>query len=168
VSLAIRGRCAGLALALAWALAVPARAGDFPPTAQVSDVRVDVRPLLAKGAGLQAEALAADLTAALRKAFADRLGGRGPALVVVVSSLSLRPYVGSDGRLFGGGMQNDYLEGEALLVGGKGQVLGRHRQLTATPSSYGGAWYSPDFEERRLAAIADIYAQWLARDLPRD
>ena len=65
-------------------------------------------------------------------------------------------------------LQNDYMEGDALLVAAKGQVLGRHHQLTATPSSYGGAWYAPDFEERRLAAIADIYAQWLARELPRE
>lgn len=173
----IRVRCAGRAplrpvllclLILCGLVAPPARADDFPPTAQFSDVRVDVRPLLAKGAGVQAEALAADLTASLRKTFADRLSGRGPALVVVVSGLSLRAYVGGEGRLFGGGGQNDYLEGDALLVGAKGRVLGRRHQLTATPSSYGGAWYDPRFEERRLTAIADIYAQWLARDLPRD
>ncbi|MDP4023939.1 hypothetical protein Q8W71_15010 [Methylobacterium sp. NEAU 140] len=166
----IRGRLAGLALLLAAASGPDAAAeGAFPPTAQFSSVRVDVQPLLAKGGGLQAEALAADLTEALRKSFAGRIGGRGPGLVVVISSLSLRPYVGSGGGRFGlGSTQNDYMEGEALLVGRGGQVLGRHRQLTATPSSYGGAWYDPQFEERRLAAISDIYAQWLARDLPRE
>ena len=47
-------------------------------------------------------------------------------------------------------------------------MLGRHPQMTATPSSYGGAWYDPQSEGRRLSAIADIYAQWLARDLPRE
>ncbi|MCJ2051953.1 hypothetical protein [Methylobacterium sp. J-070] len=161
-----RGRLAGLLLC---AVAGSAAAGDFPATATFSDVRVDVRPLLDKGAGLQAEALAADLDAALRKTFADRIGGRGPRLVVVVSGLSLRPYVGSGGRRgLGGNFQTDYLEGEALLVGPKGQVLGRHPQMTATPSSYGGAWYDPQAEDRRLSAIADIYAQWLARDLPRE
>ena len=160
------GRLAGLLLC---AVAGSAAASDFPATPLFSDIRVDVRPLLDKGAGLQAEALAADLNAALRKAFADRIGGRGPRLVVVVSGLSLRPYVGSGARLgYGGNVQTDYLEGEALLVGPKGQVLGRHPQMTATPSSYGGAWYDPEFENRRLAAIADIYAQWLARDLPRE
>lgn len=149
------------------ALAAPASADGFPPTAQFSDVRVDVRPLRAKGAGIQAEALAADLAGALRKTFAGRIGGRGPGLVVVISGLSLRPYVGGEGR-FVGNLQTDYLEGEALLVGAGGEVLGRHRQLTATPSSGGGAWYAPDFEARRLAAIAEIYAQWLARELPRE
>ncbi len=47
-------------------------------------------------------------------------------------------------------------------------MLGRYPQMTATPSSYGGAWYDPQFEQRRLAAIADIDPLGLARDLPRD
>ncbi|MFD0935735.1 hypothetical protein ACFQ12_11160, partial [Methylobacterium trifolii] len=68
----------------------------------------------------------------------------------------------------GGGTQTDYLDGEALLVGPGGRVLGRHPQLTATPSSYGGAWYDPQSERRRITAIADIYAEWLARNLPLD
>lgn len=160
------GRLAGLILC---AVAGSAAADDFPATGRFSDIRVDVRPLLDKGAGLQAEALATDLTEALRRNFSDRIGGRGPRLVVVVSGLSLRPYVGSGMRPgLGGNFQTDYLEGEALLVGPKGQILGRHPQMTATPSSYGGAWYDPQSERRRLAAVADIYAQWLARDLPRE
>ena len=160
------GWLAGLILC---AVAGSAAADDFPATARFSDIRVDVRPLIDKGAGLQAEALSADLTEALRKTFAGRIGGRGPRLVVVLSGLSLRPFAGSGGRPgLGGNFQTDYLEGEALLVGPKGQILGRHPQMTATPSSYGGAWYDPDFDGRRLAAIADIYAQWLARDLPKE
>ncbi|AYO82879.1 hypothetical protein WYO_5135 [Methylobacterium sp. GXF4] len=162
-----RGWLAGLFLLCGLASAVAA--GDFPPTAAFSDIRVDVRPLREAGAGGQADALAADLTAALRKTFAGRIGGRGPRLVVVVKALSLRPYVGGGARRGrGGNLETDYLEGEALLVARDGQVLGRHPQMTATPSSYGGAWYEPDFERRRLSVIADIYAQWLARDLPRD
>lgn len=135
-----------------------------------SDVRVDVRPLLAQGVGPQAEALRADLTAALRRSFAGRIGGRGPVLVVLIRSLSLRPYTGSQsaGRGFGGGGQTDYLDGVALLVGKGGAVLARHPQLTATPSSYGGAWYDPESERRRVTAVADIYAEWLRRALPAD
>jgi hypothetical protein len=163
-----RGWLAGLFLLCGLASAVAA-GGDFPPTAVFSDIRVDVRPLREAGAGPQADALAADLNAALRKNFAGRIGGRGPRLVVVVKALSLRPYVGGGARRGrGGNFETDYLEGEALLVGRDGQVLGHHPQMTATPSSYGGAWYDPDFERRRLSVIADIYAQWLARDLPRD
>jgi hypothetical protein len=159
----LAGGLAGLAL-----LGGAAWADDFPPTPVFSDVRVDVRPLLGKGGGLPAEALAADLTAALRRSFAGRIGGAGPRLVVVITGLSLRDYVGNSSRFGRGGTQSDYVEGDALLIGRRGEILGRHHQLTATPSSYGGAWYDPASERRRVAVVADIYAQWLARDLPRD
>ncbi|KAB1074601.1 hypothetical protein F6X53_25605 [Methylobacterium soli] len=165
----VRGLAAGLA---ALALGGAALAGDFPNLngERYADVRVDVRPLIAQGNGPQAEALRADLTAALRRSFADRLGGRGPSLVVLIRGLSLPPYAGGQtmGRGIGGGTQTDYLDGEALLVGRRGEVLGRHPQLTATPSSYGGAWYDPASERRRVTVIADIYAEWLRRQLPVD
>ena len=164
------------ALALAAGLALPghrAAADDFPRLngERFADIRVDVRPLIAQGNGLQAEALRADLTAALRRSFAGRLGGRGPVLVVLVRGLSLPPYAGAQGGGrggLGGGNQTDYLDGEALLVGRGGEVLGRHPQLTATPSSYGGPWYDPVSERRRVTAVANIYAEWLRRQLPAD
>lgn len=165
----VRGLAAGLA---SLALGGAALAGDFSNLngERYADVRVDVRPLIAQGNGPQAEALRADLTAALRRSFADRLGGRGPSLVVLIRGLSLPPYAGGQtmGRGIGGGTQTDYLDGEALLVGRRGEVLGRHPQLTATPSSYGGAWYDPASERRRVTVIADIYAEWLRRQLPVD
>ncbi|GEP10065.1 hypothetical protein MGN01_19100 [Methylobacterium gnaphalii] len=137
-----------------------------------ASVRVDVRPFLAEGGGAQAEALRADLTLALRQAFAGRIGGRGPSLVVVVRSLSLNAYAGSGnsgrGGRGGGGGSNDYLDGEALLVGANGQVLARHPQLAVLPASSGGAWYDPASERRRIAAIAEQYAQWLVRTLPAE
>ncbi len=171
-----RRRVAGLialSLLAAPAFADRAGAGDFPSLRgeRFSDVRVDVRPLIALGGGAQAEALRADLTAALRTRFAARIGGRGPSLVVLIRGFSLRPYAGSgnEGRSgFAGGTQSDYLDGEALLVGRDGAVLGRHPQLTATPSSFGGAWYDPQSERRRVTVIADIYADWLVRNLPVD
>ncbi len=149
-------------------LAGPASAEPGNWTPAFSDVQVDVRPLLAQGGGLPAEVLRADLTAALRRSLADRVGGRGPRLVVRVTGLSMRAYVaGNVGRGgLGGGNQSDYLEGEALLVDRGGAVIARHPQLSVMPSSYGGAWYDPDSERRRIAAIADIYAQWLGRELP--
>ena len=89
----------GFALLVGSAALAPLRAENF------SALRVDVGPLLAQGGGLQAEALRTDLTAALRRSFADRLGGRGPTLVVRVRGLSINPYAGSgSGRSgFGGG-----------------------------------------------------------------
>ncbi|WP_375463264.1 hypothetical protein [uncultured Methylobacterium sp.] len=167
------------ALLGALGLAAPAGAQDFPKQdfpslrgERLADVRVDVRPLVALGAGAQAEALRADLTTALRSRFGDRIGGRALSLVVLIRGFSLRPYAGGEsggGRSgLSGGTQNDYLDGEALLVARDGAVLGRHPQLTATPASLGGAWYDPASERRRVTAIADIYAAWLRRNLPVD
>jgi hypothetical protein len=138
--------------------------------ARLAGVRVDVQPLIAQGNGLQAEALRSDLLAALKDDFADRLGGRGPVLVVRIKGLSMNPYVGGGGGRhgFGGGSQSDYLDGEALLIGARGEVLARHPQLSALPASSGGAWYDPESERRRVTAIAEHYAGWLRRALPAD
>lgn len=145
-------------------LAGGARAETF------SGIRVDVGPLIAQGNGLQAEALRADLLAALRQSFADRLGRDGPLLVVRIRSISINPYAGSQGGRggFGGGTSSDYLDGEALVVGRRGEILRRHPQLSTTPSSSGGAWYDQASERRRVAAIAEHYAGWLRRALPAD
>ena len=154
------------------AFAVSARAESFEVAGKAgfSAVRVDVRPLFAEGGGLQAEALRADLTEALQRSFADRLNARGPSLVVRITGLTLTAYVGSQGGRhgFGGGGQSDYLDGEALLVGRRGEILARHPQLSALPASSGGAWYDPDSERRRLNALAEHYAQWLRRALPAE
>ncbi|KQP43014.1 hypothetical protein ASF49_02905 [Methylobacterium sp. Leaf104] len=164
-------RAAGPLLGLV-ALLGAARAEELPSLggARLSGVQVDVRPLIALGGGTPALELREDLLAALRTAFADRLGGRGPVLLVRIKGLSINPYAGGDGgrgRL-GGGTQSDYLDGEALLVGRRGEILARHPQLSAVPASSGGAWYDPDSERRRLTAIAEHYAGWLRRALPAD
>ena len=150
---------------LASALAAPALAQDSRQ-GTFSAILVDVGPLRAKGLGAYAEAVRAALQAELVRVYADRLGGPriSPRLIVRIDAISLRSYVGGEGgRWFGGGIQNDYLEGEALVVGSRGEVLARHPQLSALPSSSGGAWYSPDSEKRRLAALAQHYAGWLKR-----
>ncbi|MHC2021271.1 hypothetical protein [Methylobacterium sp. CM6247] len=158
----------GIAALLAMAAPTLAQGLSSFGTSRLSTIRVDVGPLLAQGGGAPAEALRGDLLTALNQEFADRLGGTGPVLVVRIKSLSLRPYTGSEGGRsgFGGGSQSDYLDGEALLVGRRGEVLARHPQLSALPSSSGGAWYDMDSERRRVAAIARHYAGWLRRAFP--
>ncbi|BAU89738.1 hypothetical protein MPPM_1133 [Methylorubrum populi] len=149
-------------------------AGIAPAPAQAFDrfgsIAVDVRPLQAYARGPQTEALRVDLTEALRRSFADRMVRGGPTLVVRVSGLSLNPYVGGEGfgrgGSLGGGGTTDHLDGEALLVGRGGEILARHPQLSALPASSGGAWYDPASERRRVAALAEHYAQWLRRQLP--
>jgi hypothetical protein len=101
------------------------------------------------------------------RVFADRVGGAGPRLVVRIIGVSLPAYVGGGGgdgsRLGGGGGSTDYLEGEALVVGARGEVLARYPQLLALPSSHGGAWYAPGNEQRRAVILSRYFAQWLRR-----
>ncbi len=157
-----RSVLAGLAISVAAGSAALAQAA--PP--RFSAILVDVGPLYAKGLGPFAAFVRAALQAELAKAFADRLGGgRGaPRLVVRIDGISMPAYVGREGgRSFGGGISNDYLEGEALVIAANGQILTRHPQLSALPSNSGGAWYDERSEQRRVVAIAAHYAGWLRR-----
>ena len=148
----------------AWFLvAGPAVAQDA--AGRYAAIAVDVDALRAKGLGPFAEALRDDLQGAMRAAFADRIGP-GPRLVVRITGVSLNAYAGSDSRPGrGSGGNNDYLEGEALVVDRGGAILARHPQLSVTPASYGGAWYDPGSERRRLSVLAEHYARWLRRAL---
>lgn len=164
---------ATIGLCAVFMVLLPASAQDLPSLTsnRLSGIRVDVAPLLALGGGTPAEALRSDLLDTLNTEFSDKLGGRGPVLVVRVKGLSMQPYTGGDGtgrNGFGGGSQSDYLDGEAVLVGPRGEILARHPQLSALPASSGGAWYDPDSERRRIAAIAQHYAAWLRRAFPAD
>ena len=141
-----------------------------PLPARFSSVSVDVGPLRAQGLDAYADFVRRALTAELQRAFADRLGGPGPALVVRITGVSLYMYAGSGsgsgrGHSFGGGSDNDYLDGEALIVGPRGAVLARYPQLSVLPASSGGAWYDPASEQRRTVALAQHYAAWLRRTL---
>lgn len=164
--------CKSLIAAALVAAALPAAAQDatLPPATRFSSIQVDVRPLLATGLSVYAEGVRGELQAALAQAFAGRVGGPGPTLVVRVTGLSLNPYAGSENRggMGGNATNTDYLEGEALVVDRAGTVLLRHPQLSATNASSGGAWYDPASERRRVAYIAGHYAQWLRRGLGMD
>jgi hypothetical protein len=160
---------AGLGLAAA---AAPARAQPVPaitPGSRFSAIAVDVGPLHARGLGPYADFVRSSLLAELQRAFADRIGP-GPRLVVRITGITLNPFVGGGsssrrGWGGGGGTDSDYLEGEALLVGPRGEILARHPQLSATPASMGGAWYDPASEQKRTAFLAYHYAAWLRRQI---
>jgi len=135
-----------------------------PAAWQFSSVTVDVSRLHALGLGPYAEFVRAALLAEMRRAFADRLGRRGPRLVVRITGISLASYSGGGGGRFGGG-HTDSLDGEALIVGPRGEILARYPQLSATPASSGGAWYDPESERRRTLYLAQHYASWLRRTI---
>lgn len=172
-----RSRLVGFAGALAalvlgapvsgWAQTFP----TAPPKLHFQSIVVDTSILYARQNLITADLLHDALEAELHRDFADRLGGAGPRLVVRITGLTLNDYVGSGGGsvgfgMGGGGMNSDYLEGEALVVGARGEVLARYHQLSAIPASSGGAWYLPGSGDRRVVALAKHFGGWLQRAIP--
>jgi len=158
----------GAAAVAGTALSGPALAqlASAPAGWQFSSVTVDVGPLHARGAGHYAEFVRAALLAETRRAFADRIGRGGPRLVVRITGVHLSSYSGNGGGRHGGGsLHTDYLDGEALVVGPRGEVLARYPQLSATPANAGGAWYDLESERRRTILLAQHYASWLKRTI---
>lgn len=156
------------ALVLGLAAAVITLPAQAQPRAY-SRITVDTSRLRELGLGPYAQYVEANLVRSLSQAFAGRAGVRGaPALVVRITSLQLSSYAGSGGGGFhfggGGGSSSDYMDGEALVYEGR-RLVTRHPQLSALPSSSGGAWYGPQNEQRRTVALCDHYASWLARAL---
>jgi hypothetical protein len=157
-----RRRLIGGLAAVFLAAASPVQA-QTPP---LSGVAVDVGRLRAIGLGPFADHLARALYVETQAAFADRIGRSGPRLVVRIDKLQLASYVGESGGGFqSSGTPSDYLEGEALLIGPRGEILASYPQLLALPASSGGAWYVPGGEQRRAEALAKYYAQWLRRKI---
>ena len=157
--------------------AAAALAGAGPAAAQVqasprfSRVDVDVSTLHARGLGAYADHVRSLLLGELRRAFADRLGGPGPALVVRITAIQLTSFAGGGGGFggwrggFGSSSGSDWLEGEALVVGPRREVVARIPQLISSDPRSGGAWYDPASEQRRAAVLAQNYALWLRRRL---
>jgi hypothetical protein len=157
----------------AFAVAVGAgAAGSLPAAAATGRFRrinVDVSPLRARGLGPYAAFVQTELSRALDAAFVGRIGERAaPDLTVRITGVTLSMWAGNDGGDgrwgFSGGGSTDYMEGEALVMEGR-RLLLRHPQLSALPSSSGGAWYREDVDARRTVALCQHYASWLARTL---
>ena len=147
------------------AFAGPSLAQFAPAPQRFSSVVVDVDRLRALGLGPYAEFVRSALLAETRQAFADRLGGPGPRLVVRITGIYLASYSGGSGggRFSGSTSHTDSLDGEALVVGPRGEILARYPQLSATSAASGGAWYDPASEQRRVINLAQHYAGWLRR-----
>ena len=143
-----------------------ARAARLPPQAAPSLV-VDVSRLRALGLGQQADIVRTVIARTLAE---DTPQVRG-RLVVRITGLSLSSFGGTNsgagavGTGAGGAVNNDYLEGEALIVGPGGQIVDRVPQLMALPSTSGGAYYLPGQEFRRVEELSRDFALWLKRRL---
>jgi hypothetical protein len=130
-----------------------------PPQLHFSTVTVDVDHLRRIGAGPFADIVQAAMTDELRRVFADRIGGRGPRLIVRVTTLFLVMLPESGGRWHDRGTSTDSIDGEALIVGRRGEVLARYPQYAALVPT--ATWYDPLNEQKRAVAVARFYAQWL-------
>jgi hypothetical protein len=154
--------------ALATGAATPAlgQFGSGLPFPQAfSSFAVDVSVLRAKGLGPFADLVAAATLDELRRAFADRVDPRGPRLVVRLTGIFLTTALGGGGdRWWGGGSGggSDSLEGEALAVGPRGEILARHPQLAVLDVRRSSV--NPD-EPGRAVAVAQHYVRWLRRRL---
>ncbi|HZH11677.1 MAG TPA: hypothetical protein VEZ24_15045 [Microvirga sp.] len=154
--------CAGLAGAGCLPTA-PAQAQGFPPG--FSSFSVDVSPLKAKGLGPFADLVGQAALDELRRSFADRVDPRGPRFVLVVTGIFLTPFPDGGGgrwRRGGGGGGSDGMDGEALAIGPRGQILARHAQHAARDPDTSSL--NPN-EQGRAVAMAQHYVWWLRRRL---
>jgi hypothetical protein len=151
--------CAGLAGA---GFVMPAQAQSFPQA--FSSFSVDVSVLKAKGLGPFADLVAAAALDELRRSFADRVDPRGPRLVLRLTGVFLTSSPdnssGYRGRGGGGNSGHDALEGEALAVGRRGELLASHPMLAVRDVNT--SILTPD-EQGRAAQVAQHYVRWLRR-----
>src|SRR5690349_18884455 len=157
--------CAGLVGA---GFAAPALAQTFPQG--FSGFSVDVSALKAKQLGPFADLVGAAALDELRRSFADRVDPRGPRLVLRVTSVFFTPFPdSSSGRLGrgggdrgGGGGGHDAMEGEALAVGRRGEVLAVHPMLAVRDVNT--SILTPN-EQGRAIEVAQHYVRWLRRQI---
>jgi hypothetical protein len=141
----------------------PAQAQAFPQA--FSSFSVDVGALKAKGLGPFADLVGQAALDQLHSSFADRIDPRGPRFVLVITDIFLTssPDNGGGWRHHGGGGGgSDGMDGEALAVGPRGQILARHPQHAVRDPDT--SILNPD-EQGRAVAMAQHYVWWLRRML---
>lgn len=129
------------------------------PPVVIHAIRVDTAPLAAKGQ----RAIAAAIKPMLERELAGlrTTGGRSATLEVTVTGLYLTSYSGGQAVTLG----NDTLESVARLIDANGSEIARYPILAIMAPSYGGAWYRPDVDRRRIEALVASNAQWIRRAL---
>jgi hypothetical protein len=138
---------------------------SFPALAQgiaIGAIRVDARRLGPQGWGERAPRIARALEAELARQLAPLRQRGGPTLHVTVQGLWLASAVG--GGSPGEGSTNDNMDSLAEVID-RGRVLFSRDIRSHLLSSSGGAWYRPDVDERRVAALLENNAQWIRRYL---
>jgi hypothetical protein len=159
-----------IGIAFSGAGCVPAGlSADGSPFPQAfSGFAVDVSALKAKQLGPFADLIGAAALDELQRSFADRVDPRGPRLVLRVTSVFFTPFPDSStGRLGrgggdrgGGGSGHDAMEGEALAIGRRGEVLAVHPMLAVRDVNT--SILTPN-EQGRAVVLAQHYVRWLRR-----
>lgn len=146
--------------------------GDIPlsaaeaATLRFRSVDVDVGPLVARGLTPWAKLVRSTMQPELNRLFAARLvpgDKRADRIVVRIDSIFLTSWAGSNGGGWfdGEGSETDYMEGDVFVMSPDGAVRAKYHILLALPASSAGAWYLPDIDNRRVANIAQVFAQWV-------
>lgn len=154
----------GLGLTAAPFAALPARA----QATALGGVRVDTGPIAARGLPNYAARVAAIGAPAARRALADRIGGGkgAPSLVLSLSLVQLASDPGgSRDRFFGRDRPLDWIEGDAILVDGRGREIRRKRFHTTNDAGSVERISTPYGEDLRIARLVDIFARWSVSEL---
>lgn len=132
----------------------------------IGAIRVDTSHIARQGWGENAERI----RIAMERQLAETLGplyqrGKGATLHVLVKGVWLSNFAGGSGRSTGGGGSNDNFDSEITVFGSRGEVLQTFPILSVVDSGSGGAWYRPDVDQRRVAALIENNSLWIKRYL---
>ena len=156
-------RRAALTVLAAAAVAVKASAAPVGDV-RFREIRVDVSPLKAKSEGDEAQWVAAVLPGYLKQTFAKYLapGDRSAGVLVArVDDVVLGP-PNSNMSIGLGNDTTDDIEGAAVVLDGRGRVVGSYPLLSSVRAdSLPNSGYPTDVLRRRVETLALSFAQWL-------
>ncbi|PZN95728.1 MAG: hypothetical protein DCF30_18515 [Hyphomicrobiales bacterium] len=157
----------GLASA-AFGLSPPLVTAALAQARTIGAIRVDTSRIARQGWGENADRI----RLAMERQLAQTLGpiyrrGAGATLQVTVKGVWLSSFAGGSGggRPTGGGGSNDNFDSDIAVLGPRGEVLQSFPILSVLDSGSGGAWYRPDVDQRRVAALIENNALWIKRYL---
>ncbi len=141
-----------------------------PASAQartIGAIRVDASRIAVQGWGERSREIERALARQLSATLAPMIRRGGPTLHVTVKGVWLASFASGSGggKPTGGGGSMDNFDADYALVGPRGEVLGNWPILSNIGSDSGGAWYRPDVDDRRVAALIENNALWIKRYL---
>lgn len=128
----------------------------------IGGIRVDARRLGPQGWGENAPRIAHAMELELARQLVSQRQRGGPILHVTLQGLWLAGSAGTGGA--GDAGDNDNMDSLAEVID-RGRILFSRDIRSHLLSSSGGAWYRPDVDERRVAALLENNAQWIKRYL---